>query len=151
MTASPPLHIRTAEDNDLSALTALYRESFPDDPPWNEPQAMIAAKRKVQPEGLLVGINQDGDLVATIKAGYDGHRGWINSLAVKPEERGQDYGKQMMDHAIALLTAWGAVKVNLQIRGGNTSLKAYYESLGFEEEPRISMGILTAEGQKFTS
>ena len=48
----------------------------------------------------------------------------------------------MIEAASARLKSMGAVKVNLPIRGGNNSLKAYYESLGFEVENRISMGML---------
>ena len=145
-----PLQIRPYHGDDHSALVALYAIVFPDDPPWNAPERMIADKIAVQPQGLLVGIDADGQLIATVKAGYDGHRGWINSLAVHPDHRGQGFGQMMMDHALKLLEEMGAVKVNLQIRGGNTSLKAYYESLGFEEEHRISMAILTPRGRAST-
>ena len=140
------LTIRTYQPADHDDLTALYLDAFPHDPPWNEPKIMIAEKIAHQPQGLMVGLDANGTLIASIKAGYDGHRGWINSLAVAPSARGNGHGKAMMDHAIAWLNDLGAVKVNLQIRGDNLSLKAYYETLGFEEEHRISMGLLTKKG-----
>ncbi|MCE2516568.1 MAG: GNAT family N-acetyltransferase [Alphaproteobacteria bacterium] len=143
----PPVSVRSYHQDDHDALVALYALAFPDDSPWNAPRRMITDKIAAQPDGLLVGLDDDGTLIASVKAGYDGHRGWINSLAVHPHHRGKGHGKVMMDHALALLNNMGAVKVNLQIRGGNTSLKKYYESLGFEEEPRISMGILTEKGR----
>ena len=142
------LTIRAYEDKDQDDLIALYQLAFPHDPPWNDPSDMIACKKAIDAEGLLVGMHQ-GKVMASVMAGYDGHRGWINCLAVHPDHRGQDYGAAMIDAAIDLMTDRGAVKVNLQIRGDNTSLKRYYERLGFETEDRISMGLLTRRGKSF--
>ena len=142
------LTIRAYEDTDQDDLIALYQLAFPHDPPWNDPGDMIACKKAIDAEGLLVGVFED-KVTASVMAGYDGHRGWINCLAVHPNHRGQDFGAAMIDAAIDQMTERGAVKVNLQIRGDNTSLKRYYESLGFETEDRISMGLLTRRGKSF--
>ena len=146
MTALLEIKKYTAEHR--TALAALFLAAFPDDPPWNAPTLMIADKLAHQPDGLLLGIDTSKHLVAAVIAGYDGHRGWINSLAVLPSARRRGYGKQMVDHAVSWLNDLGAVKVNLQIRGGNDGLRQYYEDLGFIEEPRISMGLLTAKGKQ---
>ncbi len=41
---------------------------------------------RVQPEWFLVGLVEDR-IIASVMAGYDGHRGWINYLAVDPDFR----------------------------------------------------------------
>ena len=146
MTSS--LEIRRYQESDRQALINLLETAFPNDPPWNKAGLCIDLKTACQPDGLLVGINHHGHFVATVMAGYDGHRGWINGLATHPEYRSQGYGKAMLDHAIALLTQMGAVKVNLQIRGDNLKLKNYYENLGFQVEDRISMGLLTSNAPR---
>lgn len=46
----------------------------------------IRRKLTVQPELFLVG-EQDGAIVASAMAGYDGHRGWVNYLAVAEPHR----------------------------------------------------------------
>ena len=135
------LKIRAYQAEDHDDLVALLDEAFPNDPPWNAPPLLIAAKLAHSPQGLLVGIADDGTLAAAVLAGYDGHRGWINTLSVLKAYRGRDYGKAMIDAAIAHLKAEGAVKINLQIRGDNTRLQRYYERLGFITEDRISLGI----------
>ena len=135
-----PIEIRPYADGDREALTALWATVFPDDPPWNKPDSMLAAKLAFQPQGLLVGI-AGGALAAAVMAGYDGHRGWINALAVAPEHRGKGYGEAMVEAALDELEAMGAVKVNLQIRGDNPRLRSWYESLGFAAEDCVSMGI----------
>ncbi|NBQ83492.1 MAG: GNAT family acetyltransferase [Alphaproteobacteria bacterium] len=144
----PPLTIRGYRNDDHDGLAALYGLAFPDDPPWNKPGDMIASKIAFDRDGLRVGLI-GGQVVASVMAGYDGHRGWINALAVHPDHRGQGYGAAIMSHAVAFLTERGAVKINLQIRGDNHRLQRYYESLGFETEDRLSMGLLTSLGKDY--
>ena len=55
---------------------------------WNNPRRDIARKLAVQPDLFLVGA-VDEEIVATIMAGFDGHRGWINYLAVDPDSAGK--------------------------------------------------------------
>ena len=136
-----PLKIRAYEPQDRDQLITLLKEAFPDDPPWNAPHRLIDDKLNHSPQGLLVGITGNNTLASAILAGYDGHRGWINTLCVLQSHRGQGFGKAMIEAALAQLKKEGAVKINLQIRGDNTGLHRYYESLGFVTEDRISMGI----------
>ena len=76
-------------------------------------------------------------------AGYDGHRGWLYAVAVLPEYRRQGYGEKLIGYAIHELRGIGCGKVNLQIRSTNLEVAAFYKSLGFEVEDRLSMGIHT--------
>ena len=143
------LNIRPYHADDHAALVALLEEAFPDNPPWNTPEAMIQQKLNHSPEGLLVGITHGGELAASVMAGYDGRRGWINALSVLKAHRGHGFGKVMVEAAITLISDLGGVKVNLQITQGNTSLEAYYQRLGFITENRISMSIMTAAGKVY--
>ena len=60
--------------------------------PWNDPRQDIRRKLAVRPDLFLVGI-VDGAVVGSVMAGYEGHRGWINYLAVAPECRRQGLGR----------------------------------------------------------
>ena len=51
--------------------------------PWNDPHRDIARKLAVQRELFLVG-EEGGRIVASVMAGYEGHRGWVNYLAWTP-------------------------------------------------------------------
>ena len=107
--------------------------------PWNDPRKDIERKLTVQPELFLVG-ESDGTVVAAAMVGYDGHRGWVNYLAVSPGSRGLDYGRRMMDEAERLLIGLGCPKLNLQIRSDNTSVRAFYAHLGYTEDAAVSYG-----------
>ena len=84
-------------------------------------------------------------VVGTIMAGYDGHRGWIYSVAVSPSHRRQGIGSRLVSHAERALTDRGCMKINLQIMEGNESVTAFYASLGYSVEKRVSMGKRVSE------
>ncbi|HEY0739346.1 MAG TPA: GNAT family acetyltransferase [Herpetosiphonaceae bacterium] len=107
--------------------------------PWNDPQRDIALKMQVQPHMFLVGV-LDTHVIATVMAGYEGHRGWLNYLAVSPEYQGHGVGRRMVEEATALLQAAGCPKINLQIRTSNTDVIAFYKRLGFTIDDVVSMG-----------
>ena len=86
--------------------------------PWNDPAKDIARKLLVRPDLFLVGLIDDR-IVASAMAGYDGHRGWINYLAVDPDHRRKNLARQMMSEAERLLRLAGCPKINLQIRSTN--------------------------------
>ena len=115
---------------------------------WNNPVLDIARKADCQAELFFVGSCAD-TLMASAMFGYDGHRGWVNYLAVAPAYRRQGYGKQMMTHGEAALLAMGCPKINLQIRSENIVIAKFYESLGYRQDPVISMGkrLISDHGQ----
>lgn len=105
----------------------------------NDPRKDIDRKLKVDPELFLVGL-LDGSLVATCMAGYEGHRGWINYLAVSPDCQRKGIATRMMAKAQEKLHERGCPKINLQIRKTNTGVIRFYESIGFTKDPVVNMG-----------
>ena len=106
---------------------------------WNDPRKDIQRKLTTQPELFLVG-RLDGAVIATVMAGYDGHRGWVNYLAVAPEHRTKGFGRLLMRHVEEALTARGCPKLNLQVRSGNRDVLEFYRKIGYAEEERVSLG-----------
>ena len=132
------LLIRPFQEGDLEALVSLWNMCKLT-VPWNNPYKDIARKLKVQSELFLVRYLED-KLIASVMAGYDGHRGCINYLAVHPDFQARGYGKQLMDNVENELRELGCPKINLQIREGNDKVSSYYQKLGFVAEKRINMG-----------
>jgi len=91
-------------------------------------------------DGLFFVAMENGKVVGTIMAGYDGHRGWIYSLAVIPERRRVRIGARLLQHAETELRKLGCVKINLQIFERNVIVKEFYLKKGYDVEDRISMG-----------
>jgi ribosomal protein S18 acetylase RimI-like enzyme len=125
-------------------VDALWREAFPDDPPRNRAAVAIPAKRAVQPELLLVALDGHA-VVGTAMAGYDGHRGWLYSVAVRRSHRRRGVGRKLVAEAEARLATLGCTKINLQVRATNEAVVGFYRSLGYAVEARISMGKTESE------
>jgi ribosomal protein S18 acetylase RimI-like enzyme len=79
-------------------------------------------------------------VVGTVMGGYDGHRGWVYSLAVQPQLRRHGVGSALVRHLEQALAGRGCMKINLQVRTSNAGVVAFYEKLGYAVEPIISMG-----------
>jgi ribosomal protein S18 acetylase RimI-like enzyme len=107
--------------------------------PVNNPQRDIARKLKVNPELFLV-ATLGGKVVGTCMAGYEGHRGWINYLAVSPDYRRQGIAARLMAAAEEKLKAFGCPKINLQVRKTNTQVIQFYERLGYKVDDVVGMG-----------
>ena len=132
------MDIRTFQTSDESSVISLW-ERCDLLRPWNDPKRDIQRKLNVQPEMFLVGVAVE-EVVATVMAGYEGHRGWINYLAVAPEHRRKGLGRAMMAEAESLLERAGCPKVNLQIRGTNSSAIQFYRRLGYQVDDVVSLG-----------
>jgi ribosomal protein S18 acetylase RimI-like enzyme len=145
--ANPGWIVRTYQEADERAVIALWRRCELV-VPWNDPSSDIQTKMAFQPELFFVG-ELDGAVVATVMAGYEGHRGWINYLAVSPEHQRQGIGSAMMRTAEQHLHALGCPKINLQVRASNQAVIDFYKQLGFSQEDRISLGKrLKSQGSK---
>lgn len=107
--------------------------------PWNDPSRDIARKKQVQPDLFLV-VEDEGTIVGTVMAGYEGHRGWINYLGVLPERQKSGIARALMDEAERRLRALGCPKINLQVRSDNEEALAFYARIGFQQDPVLSLG-----------
>ena len=132
------MNIRSYQPEDEDAIVRLWRECGLV-APQNDAAKDISRKLKVNPEWFLVG-ELDGKIVASCMAGYEGHRGWVNYLAVWPECRRQGFARRIMEEAERRLRAAGCPKINLQIRSSNADVIAFYKSIGFKIDDVVSMG-----------
>lgn len=125
-------------------VVALWQEAFGYDTAHNLPTLAIDKKLAVN-DGLFFVATDKKTVIGTILAGYDGHRGWLYSVAVHADYRRHGLGSSLVRYAEQALTALGCMKINLQITSGNDGVAGFYEALGYGVEPRISMGKKIAE------
>ena len=132
------MQIRPFQESDEAAVIALW-EACGLTRSWNDPRKDVARKLAVQREWFLVGT-QGAAVIASIMIGYDGHRGWINYLAVAPDQRLNGHARTLMREAERLLAAAGCPKINLQIRTTNTAVIAFYKRIGYAPDDVVSFG-----------
>ena len=125
-------------DTDQAAVISLWRDCGLV-VPHNDPAKDVARKLAVGRDLFLVGTTDEG-IVASVMGGYEGHRGWVNYLAVSPDCQGRGYGRQMMTAIEERLLERGCPKLNLQIRASNQAVVDFYRAIGYREDPVVSMG-----------
>jgi ribosomal protein S18 acetylase RimI-like enzyme len=134
----PEMHIRPYTAQDESAVIGLWTKCGLIRP-WNNPRKDIERKCKVNPELFLVGLI-DGKIAAAAMGGYEGHRGWVNYLAVDPGFQRAGLGRKMMSAIEEKLLAMGCPKLNIQVRSGNTQAMEFYRKLGYKVDETVSLG-----------
>ena len=132
------MDIREYSEDDRDEVIALWTECGLT-VPHNNPARDIERKLRVDRDLFLVG-ESGGEIVATVMGGYEGHRGWINYLAVKPTTQRRGYGQAMMEVVEKLIEAKGCPKINLQIRSSNADVIAFYRAIGYLEDSVVSLG-----------
>jgi ribosomal protein S18 acetylase RimI-like enzyme len=132
--------IRKYRASDRQAVIEIWDKVFKYTSPHSRPAKSLRLKLKHNDGLLFVADDGRGSVAGTVLAGFDGHRGWIYSLAVREGSRELGVGSRLMKHAERELKKRGAPKINLQIMPYNKSVVKFYEKLGFSVEPRISMG-----------
>ena len=129
------LAIAIIEDADVEAVSALWQRCGLIRP-WNDPRADIALARRGPNSAILIG--REGDAIAaSVLVGHDGHRGWVYYVAVDPDHQKKGFGRAIMNAAEDWLRRAGIEKLQLMVRPGNEAVRAFYESVGYGEQPRV--------------
>jgi ribosomal protein S18 acetylase RimI-like enzyme len=132
------IRVRGFEPEDEPVVVALW-ESCGLVRPWNDPAKDVRRKLAVAGGLFLVAVMRS-QVVGSVMAGYDGHRGWINYLAVEPSMQRAGIGRLLMDEAERRLSAVGCPKINLQVRTTNVSALGFYEAIGYATDDVVSLG-----------
>jgi ribosomal protein S18 acetylase RimI-like enzyme len=133
------MQIRPYRETDEGAVIALWNESLSVQSPHNDPATAIRKKLAVQRDLFLV-AEVAGTVAGTVMGGYDGHRGWVYTVAVKPPYRRRGIASALIRRLEAALLELGCLKVNLQVHASNAGVIAFYQKLGYDVEERVSMG-----------
>ena len=132
------MKVRTYNEKDKDEVISLWRECGLV-VPQNDPSKDIERKLKVDPDLFLVGVIEN-KIVASVMGGFEGHRGWINYLAVKPSEQRKGHGQSMMQAVEVLINNKGCPKINLQVRTTNQAVIAFYSAIGYGNDNVVGLG-----------
>jgi ribosomal protein S18 acetylase RimI-like enzyme len=122
-----------------AGVIALWNNVFDHPTEHRLPSRSIDLKLAHRDRLFFVAMAGD-QVIGTVIAGYDGHRGWLYSVSVDPGHRRQGIGEALVRHAEAALVKLGCLKINLQVVNTNAEIVPFYESLGYSVEHHISMG-----------
>jgi ribosomal protein S18 acetylase RimI-like enzyme len=141
-----PLTVRSAQDTDEDAVVALWRASdlVAGD---KDPSADFQFARLGASSDVLVGVDEAGQVKASVMVGHDGHRGWLYYVAADPNARGQGLGRQIVKAAEEWLSDRGVSKAQLLVLTTNQTVVDFYDRLGFSVSPRIVMSKVLLKGK----
>ncbi|RJF80451.1 GNAT family acetyltransferase [Oleomonas cavernae] len=128
---------RDVGDGDVDGLVSLWTACGLTRP-WNDPRGDIALARRSAEATILV-ATEAGAVVGSVMVGHEGHRGWMYYLAVAPALRRTGLGRRLVKAAEDWIAARGMAKMHLLIRPENHAVRAFYEALGYGEQPRVLM------------
>lgn len=131
-------HVRAYQDSDKFNVIELWNQVGLVTP-QNNSAVDIERKLRVNPELFLV-TEVHNTVVGTIMGGYEGHRGWINYLAVSLAHQRQGIATAMMSEVQLKLSAMGCAKINLQVRNNNHEAIRFYQALGYIDDNVIGLG-----------
>ncbi len=132
-------------------VISLWKGVFGYEADHNAPELVIDKKLEFGDGLFFIATDNDNKaIIGTVMAGYDGHRGWIYSIAVTSDYRQQGLGSELLSFAEEKLSNIGCIKINLQIMEGNEAVENFYISNGYKTEKRISMGKRLQQNIKIT-
>lgn len=132
------MKIRTYQDTDQNNVISLWKDCGLVKP-QNDPVKDIERKLLVDPDLFLVGVDE-GKMIASVMGGYEGHRGWINYLAVSPNHQRQGWGEEIMKAIEVLIKDKGCPKINLMVRNTNLGVVSFYQKIGYGDDHIIGLG-----------
>jgi len=98
----------------------------------------VKLKLQRDPDLFLV-AEQDDTIVGSVIGGWDGRRGWIYHLAVKPDHQRKGIGLGLVRELEKRLASKGAKKVNAQVYKRNERSSEFFRTIGYETQPDLMM------------
>ena len=99
-----------------------------------------AIKHKLERDADLFLVAVEGPAIVGVVMGtYDGRRGWINHLAVAPQQQGQKLGTRLMREVEHRLQQKGCAKIQLFILPTNAAVQTFYQLLGYQRDEMLLM------------
>ncbi len=98
----------------------------------------IKVKLERDPDIFLV-AEENHEIIGVVMGAWDGRRGWINHLAVKPSHQRSGIGTALLRELEKLLKAKGAKKVNAQIYRWNRKSIDFFKASGYEVHEDLIM------------
>ncbi len=131
------LNIRKFRMEDYSSVLELWKLAGLTIRPGDE-RDDVRLKLQRDPELFLV-AEENGEIVGTVMGAWDGRRGWIYHLAVRPNQQRKRIGTTLLGEVENRLIAIGAKKVNAQVYSSNHRSLDFFKAAGYQAQPDLVM------------
>jgi ribosomal protein S18 acetylase RimI-like enzyme len=128
-----PYPIRTATPHDITAVLALWAAARSEHAETPDTREALERLLGADPQALLIAGEVDGALIAA----FDGWRGNMYRLAVKPAKRREGIARALVEDGEARLRARGAPKVTALVGRGDRQAEALWRAAGYQDDASI--------------
>ena len=112
--------LRRLTIDDYDALINLWGDAGLPYRPLGRDTSEKIAREMARPDTAFFGIFEDGKMIATGLATFDGRKGWINRVAVHPDCRSRGLGSEIIVACEQFLDEIGAEIIGILIEDYNT-------------------------------
>jgi ribosomal protein S18 acetylase RimI-like enzyme len=131
------MRIREFKITDYETVIQLWRKTGVVIRPGDEREG-IELKLQRDPDLFLVATEGD-EILGVVMGAWDGRRGWINHLAVKPGYQRKGIARLLIVELEKRLRKRGAKKVNAQIYQWNAKSLEFFKAMGYEVHKDLVM------------
>ncbi|MEW2221811.1 GNAT family N-acetyltransferase [Streptomyces sp. NPDC006990] len=136
MRAMTDLAIRAAAASDIDRVLAFWQEAA-EGTSVSDDRDGVARLLSRDPEALLL-AEQDGRLVGTVIAGWDGWRCSLYRLAVLPAQRRQGVSRALLAAAEERFAALGGRRGDAMVLDANERAHRVWQAAGYAPQPQWS-------------
>jgi len=122
--------LRAASAVDVDDLIALWDGAAENGSRPPDTAEAVTALLSRDPQAVIL-ADQDGVLIGSIIAGWDGWRYHLYRLAVRPDRRGQGVGSALLGAAESRLKALGATRIDAMVLDGNDLGRHLWQASGY--------------------
>jgi ribosomal protein S18 acetylase RimI-like enzyme len=123
--------LRPATVDDIDPVLAFWLEAAE---PTSTDSAEALARLLRHDPGALIVAEADGRIVGSVMAGWDGWRGAIYRLAVRPEVRRRGLGHSLLRAAEDRLTGLGGRRLHAIVVEENANAVAFWDATDWEHQ-----------------
>lgn len=124
--------LRRGRRRDLAAILAVDAAAF--EPFWQLDRLRFDDARRATPTNRLR-VTAGAEVVGYAITGRAGSRGYLQRLAVRPDEQGRGWGTALVVDSLRWLRRRGAHSVTVNTQEANAAALALYRRLGFTPRP----------------
>ncbi|WP_250031404.1 GNAT family N-acetyltransferase [Paractinoplanes maris] len=127
------LTLRVAAPTDLGAVLEFWRESAENGSRPADTAAAVEALIARDPEALILAVD-DGEIVGTVIAGWDGWRCHLYRLAVAPHRRRTGIGGRLLTAAEHRFRDLGGTRVDAMVLDANERAHGVWSAHGYRQQ-----------------
>lgn len=127
------LVLRAASAADIDALLGLWREAAENETRSPDTREAVEALLSRDPDAVIL-AEDDGELIGSVIAGWDGWRCHLYRLAVRPAARRRGVGSALLAAAEERFRTLGAVRVDAMVLDSNDLGQNLWRASGYRRQ-----------------